>query len=727
MSVATRPVAESTARRGRLAAGVGPLVVLLVLVCIASITMGSRSITVLTIWDAFTNYDPSSAAQTVVREMRVPRTLLGLTAGAALGLSGAILQGLTRNPLAEPGIMGINSGAAAFIVFGIMVIGAQQLSVYLWLGFLGAAVATVMVYAVASFGREGATPVKLALAGAAVTAGFYSLTNAILMSNLEALNELRFWQVGSLAGRYMPVFWQTLPFIAVGLVVALASGRALNGLALGEDIAVALGQRVRLTRLVLFATVAVLCGAATAACGPIVFVGLDGSAPRPAHLRARLSLDPGLFARADADRPPGGRRRRADDRVAERAAGRCRARRPRRTRLHRAGSAPEPGDAVNALVLEAPPIRSGRRSRRRQGVVVTTTLGALAFTLFVVTMMVGSYVLTPWDVVASAFHLSNDPAVDFVVRELRLPVAVTAVAVGLALGLSGHVFQTLLSNQLASPDFVGVSSGSSLFAISAIILFGVSGLAVSGAALLGALTSAALIYVLAWRQGISGYRFILIGIGISQLMSSIVGYVIAHSEIYEAREAMTWLVGSIGQAGPAELGALLVSLAILVPVVLVLQRPLQALELGDDAAKALGARVEAEPTGAPGGVDCVDRVRDRRGGTDHVRRAHRRADRAPSVRLRARRPARRRPRRSRPRAGIRPGGAARPAGRPADRRHHRRRGGAVLDLAARHHQQGRTRRMTGHDLRAQRTSRSATTAPTSFASWTSRSPMARSR
>jgi iron complex transport system permease protein len=254
--------------------GLGLLIVALVGVCFVSITLGSRSVTLMTIWDAFTGYDPTSASETVVREMRVPRTLLGLSAGAALGLSGAILQGVTRNPLAEPGIMGINTGASAFIVFGIMVLGTQQLSTYIWFGFLGAAVATVLVYTVASFGREGATPVKLALAGAAVTAAFYSLTNAIVMTNVEALNELRFWQVGSLAGRYLPVFWQTLPFIALGVVVALGTGRALNGLALGEDVAVALGQRVRLTRAVMFVTVALLCGAATAACGPIVFIGL---------------------------------------------------------------------------------------------------------------------------------------------------------------------------------------------------------------------------------------------------------------------------------------------------------------------------------------------------------------------------------------------------------------------------------------------------------------------
>jgi iron complex transport system permease protein len=246
----------------------------LLVVCFFSVTMGSRVITLGTIWHALTDFDATSAAETVVREMRIPRTLLGLSVGAALGLSGTILQGITRNPLADPGIMGINAGAAVFVVFGAVVLGAQQLSASIWLAFLGAGAAIVAVYGIASFGREGATPVKLALAGAAITAGLTSVTTALVMTDVDALNALRFWQVGSLAGRYMDVFWQTLPFILVGAVVALGAGRALNGLALGEDVARALGQRLRSTRLVLFVTVAVLCGAATAACGPIVFVGL---------------------------------------------------------------------------------------------------------------------------------------------------------------------------------------------------------------------------------------------------------------------------------------------------------------------------------------------------------------------------------------------------------------------------------------------------------------------
>lgn len=261
-------------RRAGLVVGLAILVGVLVVVCLFSITLGARGVGPATILKAFLDFDPSSASEAVIREIRVPRTLVGVFAGAALGLSGAILQGVTRNPLADPGIMGINAGAAAFIVLGIMVLGLQSISVYIWLAFAGAGFATVLVYGIASFGREGATPVKLALAGAAVTAVLSSLTSAIVMTNIDALDALRFWQVGSLAGRYFSVFWQTAPFIAVGIILALGTGRALNGLALGDDLAVGLGQRVRLSRVMMFVVVAVLCGAATAAVGPIVFVGL---------------------------------------------------------------------------------------------------------------------------------------------------------------------------------------------------------------------------------------------------------------------------------------------------------------------------------------------------------------------------------------------------------------------------------------------------------------------
>lgn len=282
---AAPPAAETTRPQpsgrhtGRLAAGMVLLTALLVLTCALSIALGAREVSWHTLWVALTDYDAGDTSQRVLRELRVPRTLLGVVVGAALGVSGALLQGLTRNPLADPGIMGINAGAAMFVVTGVM-LGLNELSgisamqVTVWLAFLGAGAATVAVYGIASLGRDGATPVKLALAGAAITAGTTAVTSGIVMTNVDALNALRFWQVGSLAGRYLPVFWQVVWFILAGLVVSLAAGRLLNGLALGEDVARSLGQRVGLTRVALFATVAVLCGAATAACGPIVFVGL---------------------------------------------------------------------------------------------------------------------------------------------------------------------------------------------------------------------------------------------------------------------------------------------------------------------------------------------------------------------------------------------------------------------------------------------------------------------
>jgi len=245
-----------------------------------------------------------------------------------------------------------------------------------------------------------------------------------------------------------------------------------------------------------------------------------------------------------------------------------------------------------ATTLDVPLVRSGRAHRRRRSTTVTVVLAVIALCLFVLTMMVGSYYVSPIDVVGSVLGLSDDPTNAFIVRDLRLPTAAGGLAVGVALGISGLVFQKLLGNPLASPDFVGVSSGASLLAVTSIVIFNASSAVISGSALVGALLTAVLIYLLAWRGGLSGYRFILIGIAVSEFMLSVVGYIISRAELYEAREAMTWLVGTIGQAGAGELRTLIGALVVLVPVALVLERPLRTLELGDDTAKALGSRVE---------------------------------------------------------------------------------------------------------------------------------------
>jgi len=260
----------------RIGLGGGLLIALGALAVLAffSIALGSRSVTIGTVFDAFFDSSVTSPDLTVIRDMRVPRTLLAIVVGAALGLGGTLLQGVARNPLADPGVMGINAGAALAIVAGIMLIGVQSAGGYVWFAFAGAGVSTVLVYGLAATGREGATPVKLALAGAAVTAVFSSVTSAIVLSNVDALNEMRFWQVGALSGRFMPVFVQLAPFLIAASLIALFAGRPLNTLALGDDVARALGQPVALTRTILFVIIAVLCGAATAAAGPIAFLGL---------------------------------------------------------------------------------------------------------------------------------------------------------------------------------------------------------------------------------------------------------------------------------------------------------------------------------------------------------------------------------------------------------------------------------------------------------------------
>jgi iron complex transport system permease protein len=273
MSVA----AASTGRElkaARLTAGLVALAVLLAAIAALSLATGARPIPLDVVWNALTAFDASNTEHRIIWDLRLPRTLVGLLVGAALGLSGAVLQGATRNPLADPSILGIHAGASVAVVFGIAFFGFTQLSSYVWLAFIGAGAAMLVVYSVASMGREGATPVKLALAGAALTAVLFSIINAILLTSTRTLDEIRFWQVGSLAGRSIDILVQVSPFLIAGSLLALATARMLDGLSMGEDVARALGQRVGLSRALAGLAAVVLAGASTAAAGPIAFVGL---------------------------------------------------------------------------------------------------------------------------------------------------------------------------------------------------------------------------------------------------------------------------------------------------------------------------------------------------------------------------------------------------------------------------------------------------------------------
>lgn len=263
-----------TARTRRLAGGLLLLTLLLGGVLVASMGVGARAIPPADVWAAITAFSPDETTHRIIFDLRLPRTLVGLLVGAALGLAGAILQGATRNPLADPGILGIEAGATLFVVIGISVFGITTIGGYVWLAFLGAGAATVLVYTIAALGREGATPVKLALAGAAVTAAFASVTSAVLLTSVETLDQVRFWQVGALTGRTTDILLGVLPFFVGGIVLALGTARILDGLALGDDVARGLGQRVALSRGIAGLAAVILAGAATAAAGPIGFVGL---------------------------------------------------------------------------------------------------------------------------------------------------------------------------------------------------------------------------------------------------------------------------------------------------------------------------------------------------------------------------------------------------------------------------------------------------------------------
>ena len=194
--------------------------------------------------------------------------------GIALGLSGALMQALTRNPLADPGLLGVNAGAAAAMVTAVGVLGVTSRLQLVWAALLGAAVVSVVVYVLGATGRGGATPVRLALAGTAVSAALYAVTSAQVLLDTATFDRFRFWQVGSLAGQDAGVLRQLLPFFAVGTVLALAQARALDALALGDDSGRALGAAVARTRVLTALAVTLLCGAATATAGPIAFVGL---------------------------------------------------------------------------------------------------------------------------------------------------------------------------------------------------------------------------------------------------------------------------------------------------------------------------------------------------------------------------------------------------------------------------------------------------------------------
>ncbi len=253
-------------------AGIAVLTLALLAACLLGLMVGSRPIGPGRVIDALLHPDGGQIS-TIVHGLRLPRTILAAAVGVCLGVAGTLMQGHTRNPLADPGLLGVTAGASFAVVVGIFLFGITSLSGYAWLSLVGAGAAAAAVFAIGST-RNGPNPISLVLAGAAVSALLMAFTQGIVLRDLDTLDDFRFWNVGSTAGRDLDVFWQVLPFIAVGLLLAAISTPGLNLLQLGDDVASSLGLHPLRHKILGITTVMLLTGAATAACGPIGFVGL---------------------------------------------------------------------------------------------------------------------------------------------------------------------------------------------------------------------------------------------------------------------------------------------------------------------------------------------------------------------------------------------------------------------------------------------------------------------
>ncbi|NJP67048.1 FecCD family ABC transporter permease [Streptomyces spiramenti] len=264
--------ARRTRTRTRLLVLAGALAALLAAV-VLSLTVGSTYVPPATVLEALRHHD-GSAHHITVNDLRVPRTVLGLLVGAALAVSGALMQGLTRNPLADPGLLGVNAGAGFAVALAVAVLGVTRVEDYLFFAFAGAVAATAAVYAIASQGRAGATPLRLTLVGLALGAVLMGLSRTLALLDVQTFDRMRFWDAGTVADRPAGTISAVLPWIIGGLLLALVCTRALNALSLGEHLARSVGVHVGTTRAGVVLTVTLLCGAATAAAGPLAFVGL---------------------------------------------------------------------------------------------------------------------------------------------------------------------------------------------------------------------------------------------------------------------------------------------------------------------------------------------------------------------------------------------------------------------------------------------------------------------
>lgn len=251
------------------------IILILCMICFATGQMLGRTfIPWREVMSAMLHYNPESTVDVLVQTERFPRAVIGMVVGASLAIAGALMQALTRNPLASPSTFGINAGAIFFVVVASLMFSISEMTQLMWFAFAGALVSALIVYGLGSIGRDGLTPIKIVLAGSAILALFTSFTQAMLVLNESGMQNVLFWLAGAIGGRTLDMLQPVSPLLAIAGITALFMGRAINLFVTGDDIAKGMGQRVLLLKIVIGIVVVILAGGSVAIVGAVGFVGL---------------------------------------------------------------------------------------------------------------------------------------------------------------------------------------------------------------------------------------------------------------------------------------------------------------------------------------------------------------------------------------------------------------------------------------------------------------------
>ncbi|WP_030420326.1 Fe(3+)-hydroxamate ABC transporter permease FhuB [Streptomyces sp. NRRL F-5065] len=642
-----RPAPDPARRRVRLLiAGFGGLVVLL---AGASLSIGAGEVGPGGALDYLLDRHGARADSRlalVIGDLRLPRTLTAVLVGAALGVAGCLLQAVTRNPLAETGLLGVNAGASLGVVAGIALLGLDSGFAYLVCAFVGAVAASALVLLIAGRGGGG-SPMRLVLAGSALGATFGGLTSIIVVNSAETYDRFRFWVLGSLAGvEGYGELSRLLPVLVVGFAIALLVTRPLSALALGDDLARSLGHRPSVVCATVAVAVTLLTSAAVALAGPISFLGLlagflarslAGTRPAARTVLAGL-IGAGVLTLADVaarvvSRPfeapvsvivaligapvligivrspqlsamgmtepatdgpapgPGPVRRRL-------AALRGKAG-PARSAAGAPGATAGPGTAGPAGDARVVPVGGpgGATSVLRRGPVsvlvhLRPTLAALCLAaLGVAAVTLSAYAGQSDMGVARTFRAvfgQGDRFDVLLVQEFRLGRIVAGLAVGAALGLAGCLTQTLARNRLATPELLGVNDGAT-----AAVLLSVS-LSASGtfgswwSGPLGALAAVLVVTTVSGGLGQRGYRVLVVGLAMSALASAITQVILSRRSLNSAGSLYVWTSGSLNGRGYSVAVPVLIGLCVLVPAALAMARHLGVLRFDDATAASVG-------------------------------------------------------------------------------------------------------------------------------------------